>query len=94
MNTIDSIIENVKVKDKASLTEAVNQIVLMTESELAKNHIGVGDTVFMADDPTYPSGGYGTVRSIDEEHGYAEVEWPNGVKVRSMLSLLYPVKKA
>ena len=94
MNTIDSILENVKVKDKTSLTEAGNQIVFLTESELGKNNVTVGCTVFVQDDPTYPSGIYGTVRSIDEEHGYAEVEWPNGVKVRSMISLLYPVKRA
>ena len=91
MNNLTEIIESVKLSDAKSVADAANRILIESDESTGKNRVKVGDTVAVPDDDeVYPGGTSGKVKAV-YENGWADVEWPNGVVVKRMISLLYPI---
>lgn len=81
--TIPQIIEKLNIADKGSMGVALAE-------SLGNNNVTVGATVATVGDPTYQMDGQrGKVKSIN--NGYAEVEFPNGIKTELHINLLIPV---
>ena len=87
MNNVEQIIEKVDPRNKASIQEAVSQLVGL-------NNVSEGDEVTVTDDSTYGyEGQVGKVTKLDRDSGMAMVKFPAcSEPVAFFTSLLIPIK--